>query len=88
MNAIEKDVLGTQHGDYVWSLGYIATHLEKLERFDEAIEARQQVLDVRIRSYGSDNWRVMNARLAVEHSKGLSKLNSEQRRRLSRATNC
>jgi hypothetical protein len=66
MLQIERTILGDNHVETAASWDFIGAQLMKLERFDEAEEAGRQLLAIRTKLYGADDWRVTEARAAVE----------------------
>src|SRR5262249_22363828 len=64
--AIERAVLGDRHEDLIASLKELADLHEAREDFAAARPVRQEVLALSRKRYGDQNWRVTNARLALE----------------------
>ena len=74
MLAAEVKLYGELHDDPIGSLGQIAECREQLEQFAEAKIVREQILALQTKRFGTDDWRVMDARLATEHIELLRKL--------------
>jgi CHAT domain-containing protein/tetratricopeptide (TPR) repeat protein len=85
MLAIERKVLGDFNDDVVDSLVRLAEMHEAREEFAVARQARQDVLAIRTKLYGEKEWRVTDARLALEQTIRSSQLGAAQRRDLAEA---
>jgi tetratricopeptide (TPR) repeat protein/CHAT domain-containing protein len=92
-NKIDLEALGKDDHSYqidqknlADALGKIAHDQESHRDFDQAIAARNEIVAITTEVYGKDHWRVTDARLDMEHTKLLSKLNAEQARQLDRAS--
>ena len=86
MLAAEVKVHGELHDDPIGSLGQIAECREQLEQFVEAKKVREQILELQTKRFGKDDWRVIDARLAVANADLQSQLSKDQRRELLKAT--
>ena len=64
---------------------FIAEALELVERYDEALANRRQVLAIVSKLYGADDWRVTDARLAVADLEAARKLSPNNLRRVREA---
>ncbi|MEQ8784886.1 MAG: tetratricopeptide repeat protein, partial [Pirellulaceae bacterium] len=86
---IERQLYGDIHPEIAGTLDWIAERQEELENLPAAIRRRREALSIKEELFGAGDWRVTDARLAVEHAERLSKLTGEQRGRLreSDATN-
>ncbi|HUE15523.1 MAG TPA: tetratricopeptide repeat protein [Planctomycetaceae bacterium] len=71
----------------VWQERLAQLH-EVREEWQPASQARQDVLATRTKLYGEKDWRVTDARLALEQTLRLSQLDVAQRRELARVTAC
>jgi len=80
MLAIERKVLGDFNDDVVDSLVRLAEMHEAREEFAVARQARQDVLAIRTKLYGEKEWRVTDARLALEQTIRLSQFDAAERR--------
>jgi tetratricopeptide (TPR) repeat protein/CHAT domain-containing protein len=83
--ALERSLFGHLRAD---SLRWLASQAElqvQRERFAEAIEARQEVLRRREDLHGPDDWRVTDARLDLEDTRRLARLDARQRQHLRQA---
>jgi tetratricopeptide (TPR) repeat protein len=65
---------------------WLARLHERREDWQPARQAREGVLATRTKLYGEKDWRVTDARLALEQTIRLSQLDAAQRRELARAT--
>jgi CHAT domain-containing protein/tetratricopeptide (TPR) repeat protein len=84
--ALERAVHGTDHEVVAGSLEQLATLQASREAFPQARQTREQVLGIRTRLYGAGDWRVTDARLAVQDVDLRARLSPEQRQQLNRAT--
>jgi CHAT domain-containing protein/tetratricopeptide (TPR) repeat protein len=66
-------------------LAWIADKQEKLEDFAAAIGSRAQVLEIQSKLHGEKDWRVINARVELEHTRLVQRLSRQQRAELARA---
>ena len=85
MLAIEQSLLGSDHPDALASLAYLAELNERKEDFTAARKLREQVLDTTTKKFGPANWRVTDARLALEQTGVLGGLDGDQRKQLQDA---
>jgi CHAT domain-containing protein len=83
--ALEEEVLGETNLRAILSLERLAGWREVLERFPEAIAARRKVLRLQQRRLGKGHWQVTNARLALEHTRLLADMSTQQRADLRQA---
>jgi CHAT domain-containing protein len=83
--AIERAVLGSEHADVVNSLKTLATLHERREDFPAARKARQEVLAMETKRHGAADWRVTDARLALEEVDRRARLDPVSRRLLQQA---
>jgi Tfp pilus assembly protein PilF len=80
--ALERAVFGEiQSASLPW-LQFKARRHEEREQFTEAIAARQEVLRWLRSRYDRADWRITDARLDLEETRGLARLDAEQRRQL------
>jgi tetratricopeptide (TPR) repeat protein len=79
--AIEREVFGNVHAEVAESLSMLASLHEIREDFGPARKAREEVLAVWTKLHGETDWRVTDARLALENAKLLEKLEPAARRR-------
>ena len=85
MLAIERKVLPENHADLAVSLGWLATlHVER-EDFAAARAARREALDILRKGRGESDWRVVDARRALEDVERLAGMDRDQRARLAEA---
>jgi tetratricopeptide (TPR) repeat protein len=83
--ALERAVFGhLQAASLPWLQGH-ARLLEHRERFADAITARQELLRRRQELHGHGDWRVIDARLDVEDTRLLARLEAKQRQQLRQA---
>src|SRR5262249_27671722 len=78
--AIERVVLGDRHEDLIVSLEELADLHEAREDFAAARKVHQEILALSRKRYGDQDWRVTDARLALEHGERLAALDPDQRR--------
>jgi CHAT domain-containing protein len=83
--AIEREVFSKDHPFVAQSLEQLADLHEFMEAFKTASKGRKEVLAIRIKLYGEQNWRVTDARLALEHTERLAKLSADSRKRIQEA---
>jgi CHAT domain-containing protein/tetratricopeptide (TPR) repeat protein len=83
--AIERAVLGNEHGEVVVSLQALAGLYERREDFAAARKARQEVLALETKRHGAADWRVTDARLALEEVEGGARLDADGRRLVQEA---
>jgi tetratricopeptide (TPR) repeat protein len=83
--AIEREVFGDVHEEVAGSLTMLARLHEFREDFGPARKAREELLAIRTKLHGDKDWRVTDARLALENAKLLEKLEPAARRRLADA---
>jgi CHAT domain-containing protein len=81
--ALERSVFG-QVGSLPW-LTFQAQLLEQRERFADAIAARQELLRRQQELHGLGDWRVTDARLDLEDTRLLARLEAKQRQQLRQA---
>jgi tetratricopeptide (TPR) repeat protein len=83
--ALERSVFGqVQAGWLPWLMAQ-AELQEQRERFAEAITARQELLRRRQELHGLDDWRVTDARLDLQDTQKLARLDARQRQELRQA---
>ena len=85
MLAIEREVLGNENEDVLGSLEQIGQMHDAREDFTAARKAREEMLAIRMKMHGADDWRVTDARLAMEDVGLLEKLPVEDRKALKEA---
>jgi CHAT domain-containing protein len=83
--AIERRVFGEVHAQVATTLSRIAALHEKREDFDAAEKVRQEVLTIHRACLEVGHWEVIDARLALAHTRVLKKLTPQQRRRVREA---
>ncbi len=82
---IERKVLGEDHEEVVGSLEWLGElHLD-LQNYDEARGARRELLEIRTRQHGQENWRVRDATLELADVDLREKLTAKQRQELEEA---
>jgi CHAT domain-containing protein/Tfp pilus assembly protein PilF len=84
--AVERQVYGDVHAEVVRSLQFLAQLHEEREDFAAARKARQEVLAIQTKLLGAQHWQVTDARLALEQSDLLARLNPKERALLQEAT--
>ncbi|HEV3262883.1 MAG TPA: tetratricopeptide repeat protein, partial [Gemmataceae bacterium] len=84
--AIEREVLGDRHEQVVRSLQRLAGLHEFREDFTAARKARGQVLAILTKLHGEKDWRVTDARLALEDTDLVARLDGKNRRQLRQAS--
>jgi tetratricopeptide (TPR) repeat protein len=83
--ALERSVFGqVQASSLPWLTGLARLH-EQRGRFSAAIRARREVLRRQEDLHGQSDWRVTDARLDVEDTRLLARLDSAQQQRLRQA---
>jgi tetratricopeptide (TPR) repeat protein len=82
MLAIEREVFGNFHETVAGSLEFLAEVHEHREDFTAARKARQEVLGIQTKLLGAQHWRVTDARIALEGTERLARLDPVDRRRL------
>jgi CHAT domain-containing protein len=83
--ALERAVYGQLRAPFLPLLEAEARLMVERERFAEAIAAQQELLRRRQELHGPGDWRVTNARLDLEDSRLLARLDAKQRQQLSQA---
>jgi tetratricopeptide (TPR) repeat protein len=83
--AIEREVLGREHPVVLQSLTALASMNEFRDDFKAARDARLEVLRQSTKRYGDKDWRVTDARLALQDLDQLSRLDIASRQRLREA---
>jgi CHAT domain-containing protein/Tfp pilus assembly protein PilF len=83
--ALERSVFGQLQAASLPSLAAQAQLLEQRERFADAITARQEVLRRRQELHGLGDWRVTDARLDLQDTQQLARLDARQRQQLRQA---
>jgi hypothetical protein len=85
MLALERKLLPADHPDLAVSLGWLAgLHVER-ENFAAATAARREALEILRKRLGASDWRVIDARGALEDLERLSGMGRERRGRLAEA---
>ena len=85
MLALERRLAGGDHPVVAESLGWLATlHVER-EDFAAAKAARREALDILRKGRGESDWRVADARRALEDVECLAKMDRGHRARLAEA---
>ncbi|HEV3262882.1 MAG TPA: CHAT domain-containing tetratricopeptide repeat protein [Gemmataceae bacterium] len=84
--AIAREVFGEAHEEVSFSFWRLAWLHELRENFAAARKAREQVLAIDRKLHGAKDWRVTNARLALEDTDRLSKLDVHSRGQLALAS--
>ena len=89
---IRKAVLGERDADYLLTVNDLCDVLEHLaakhqtaEDFAAARNERAEMLAIKTKRFGKDNWQVTDARLALAHVDRLSRLSAEQCRKVTEA---
>ncbi|MEQ8788699.1 MAG: tetratricopeptide repeat protein [Pirellulaceae bacterium] len=82
---LERQLYGDVHPKVAGGLGWIADRQDDLEHYQAAIERRGEVVSIKEKLYGSKDWRVTDARLAVEYAAKLAELPAGRRRQLTAA---
>jgi tetratricopeptide (TPR) repeat protein/CHAT domain-containing protein len=85
MLAIEREVLGGASEDAIGSLELLARLHQDREDWAAARKAREEVLKLRSTTLPKDDWRVGDARLALDNIETVAKLSDRDRRRLGEA---
>ena len=85
MLAAEMKVYGELHEEPVGSLKLIATMQEQLEQFGEAKKTRQRLIDLQTKRFGKEEWRVTDARTALQSLEIVERLSENDRSELRRA---
>jgi CHAT domain-containing protein/Tfp pilus assembly protein PilF len=80
--ALERAVFGDLQAGSLSSRSVQAELLEQRERFADAITARQEVLRRRQELHGQGDWQVTDARLDLEDTRRLSRMEARQRQQL------
>jgi CHAT domain-containing protein/Tfp pilus assembly protein PilF len=83
--ALERRVLGELSGNGLTWLAWLARLQEQREQFEDTIASRREMLTLRRQRHGADDWRVVDARLALEDARLLARLSADQRRRVRQA---
>jgi CHAT domain-containing protein/Tfp pilus assembly protein PilF len=83
VNAIRE--LAGVHPHLAAMLSTLADWCEMAKRFDPAVEARAEALAILKKLHGSDDWRVIDARLALAETRAWPKRDAADRDRLARA---
>ena len=83
--ALQRSVLGPEHADVVASLGHLADLQEHNEEFAPAEKSRLEVLALQKKRLASDDWRVTDARLALENLAALARMDAKARMELKDA---
>src|SRR5262249_43315176 len=84
--AIEREVFGEAHEEVAESLEQLAGLHEAREDFPAARKVRREVLALRSRLHGEKDWRVTDARLALENTEHRARLDANSRQRLRQAS--
>jgi tetratricopeptide (TPR) repeat protein len=85
MLAVEREVYGDVHEEVAGSLEMLADMHEQLEAWDAARKVRQEVLEIKSTLFGKGHYRATDARLALTNLERLSRLRTDERRRLKEA---
>ena len=85
MLAIERKVLPEDHADLAVSLGWLAELQVEREDFAAARAARREALDILRKGRGESDWRVVDARRALEDVERLAGMDRDRRARLAEA---
>jgi CHAT domain-containing protein/Tfp pilus assembly protein PilF len=83
--AIERDLFGAEHAEIAGTHGWIAEIHETAEEFAAAEKSRQAALDLLTKLHGVRDWRVTDARLALQHTRLLAGFDNTERKKLGRA---
>src|SRR5262245_26567393 len=83
--ALERAVFGDVHEEVAASLAELGAMHEYCEDFDAARKARKEVLTLRTKLHGKQDWRVTDARLELQDLELRAKLDAKSRRRLVEA---
>src|SRR5262245_13205357 len=85
MLAIEREVLGRDHDDVVGSLQLLGQLHRDRGDLAAARKALQEVLEIRTRRHGREDWRAGDARRALEDLERWTELTADRRRQLDEA---
>jgi CHAT domain-containing protein/Tfp pilus assembly protein PilF len=85
MLAIERPIYGNVHPEIVGSLQILARLHERREDFDAAKKERQEIFNAQKKLLGPNDWRTTDARLDLQESVQLAKLNAKNRAELGQA---
>ncbi|HMB02118.1 MAG TPA: hypothetical protein VKP69_00080, partial [Isosphaeraceae bacterium] len=85
MLALERRHLGGDHPVVAESLGWLAELQVEREDFAAARAARREALDILRKRLGESDWRVVDARQALEDVERLSGMDRDRRARLAEA---
>ena len=83
--AIARDVLAGDSSALATVFDFAASMHEGAEEFSTARNLRREILTIRTKQLGKDDWQATDARLALENTSLLEKLNPAQRRKLTDA---
>jgi CHAT domain-containing protein/tetratricopeptide (TPR) repeat protein len=82
---LERGIFGGVSGNGLTWLERLARLQEEREQLADAIASRRELLTLRRQRHGPDDWRVSDARLALEDSRLLARLSKAQRHRVLQA---
>ena len=77
--ALERKVLPENHADLAGSLGWLAELQVEREDFAAAKAARREALDILRKGRGESDWRVVDARQALEDVERLAGMDRDRR---------
>jgi CHAT domain-containing protein len=80
--AVEREVFGNAHEEVVDSLLYLTAVQEAAEDFTAERKTGDEILTLRTQLYGEKDWRVMDARLLLNHVDQLARLDPRSRQQL------
>src|SRR5262249_19060981 len=83
--ALDRRLFGEVHEQVAQSLDLLADFSAFVEDFATARKARGEIVALRTKVYGADDWRVRDARLDLEHVHLLAGLDAPSRRQLRQA---
>jgi CHAT domain-containing protein/Tfp pilus assembly protein PilF len=83
--AIERDLFGEEHAEIAGTHGWMAEIHEAAKDFAAAEKSRKAALDLLTKLHGVGDWRVTDARLALQHTRLLAGLDHTERKELGRA---
>ena len=81
---IEREIVGDEDAKIADTYDWIGGTQEAAEDYSEAEKSRQSALDLLTKLHGAGDWRVADARLALEHTRLLEGLDENERKDLRR----
>ncbi len=83
--AIERQILGETSDAVAGSLELIESFQEQRNDWNAAIATRREILSLREKKFGSENWRTVDARTELAITEQLAKMGAEDRARIAEA---